>query len=419
MIKKLGRRLVLVSTAVLATVLVITLTVVNLINYTHIASKADRTLSYIAEHGGQIPETAPREPSSTEKKPTKRKDDNTPPPADFSPETPFSTRYFTIKKSSGETIVNAEHIAAINEEEAALYADALKSGSTVGYYRHYRYLVTETDGDTLYIFLDCENDLRNFGSFLKNSIILGLVGMVVVFFFITLFSVIAVKPFEKAYTGQKRFVTDASHELKTPLTVIRSANEIITMEHGEDEWTQTINSQIDRLSALTEKLIFLTRMDERQNKLQAYDFCISDVAAEVTQTFQTISIAKNHPFVCSIEPGHTIRGDESLIGTLISLLLDNAFKYASPNGEVHFTLAAKGKHAEIVVSNPVNEPPTDDLQLLFERFYRPDASRNSATGGFGIGLAQAQSIVLAHRGKIYAAYEHGWIYFHVTLPRSF
>ena len=416
MIKKLERRLVLVATAVLAAVLILTLTVVNLVNYTHITAKADRTLSYIAEHDGQIPEVGTDKRPYHEKKPPEGDDGKTPPPSDFSPETPFSTRYFTVSKTAESTTVNTEHIAAIDRETAILYAEAIAEGKSVGYYHQYRYLVTLTEDGIFYAFLDCENDLRNFNSFLKNSIFLGLAGMVVVFLLILLFSGIAVKPFEKAYAGQKRFVTDASHELKTPLTVIRSAGEVIAMEHGEDEWTETIRHQIDRLSALTDKLVFLARMDEGQGKLQTYEFSVSDVAIEVTQAFRTLSRAKAIPFLCEIEPGRTVTGDESLMGTLISLLLDNAFKYASPNGEIRFTLAAKGKHTEITVSNPVDQAPTEDLNLLFERFYRPDASRSSATGGFGIGLAQAQSIVLAHKGKIGVKYENGLIRFTVILP---
>lgn len=416
MIKKLERRLVFVATAVLAAVLVITLTVVNLINYSHITSSADRTLSYIAEHGGQIDAAAPGVQPSRGVKPPEKDDDKAPPPSDFSPETPFSTRYFTVTKTADSTSTNTEHIAAIDSATAILYADAIEGGRSAGYYRQYRYLISKSDDGVIYTFLDCENDLRNFNSFLKNSILLGLAGMVVVFLLILLFSGVAVKPFEKAYAGQKRFVTDASHELKTPLTVIRSANEIIAMGHGEDEWTETINSQIDRLSALTEKLVFLARMDEGQGKQQFYAFSVSDVATELTQTFQSLSRAKNMPFICEIEPGRMITGDESLIGTLISLLLDNAFKYASPNGTIRFTLAAKGKHTEIVVSNPVDAAPAEDLDLLFERFYRPDTSRNTSTGGFGIGLAQAQSIVLAHKGKISARYENGSIFFSVILP---
>ena len=157
-----------------------------------------------------------------------------------------------MSKTAESTTVNTEHIAAIDRETAILYAEAIAEGESVGYYHQYRYLVTLTEDGVFYAFLDCENDLRNFNSFLKNSIFLGLAGMVVVFLLILLFSGIAVKPFEKAYAGQKRFVTDASHELKTPLTVIRSAGEVIAMEHGDDEWTETISHQIDRLSALTD-----------------------------------------------------------------------------------------------------------------------------------------------------------------------
>ena len=418
MIKKLERRLVLVSTAVLAAVLIITLTIVNLVNYVHITKAADQTLSYIVQHDGQIPE-APATPggqASKGKTPPNEKGDRTPPPNDFTPETPFSTRYFTVRENGGDITVNTDHIAAIDDETAVLYVNAVAGKKSNGYYKQYRYMITDTDGGSLYTFLDCERDLANFTAFFKNSILLCFAGMAVVFLLILLFSGIAVKPFESAYAGQKRFVTDAGHELKTPLTVIRSACEVIEMEHGDDEWTHTINSQIDRLTALTDKLVFLARMDEGQGKIQMYEFSLSDVVTEVSQTFLPLSKTKNLPLVCHIAPDLTVYGDESLIGTLLSLLLDNAFKYSAPNGEVSLALTARGKHKIITVSNPVSAPPTGDLNLLFDRFYRPDSSRNSSTGGFGIGLAQAQSIVQAHKGKITARCGNGIIEFSVVLP---
>lgn len=418
MIKKLERRLILVATAVLAAVLIVTLTVVNMINYAHITDTADRTLTYIADHGGEIPLT-PSMPDSTH-----QPKDNTPPvnnqktkpPMDFSAETPFSTRYFTVTVTANTTTVDTTHIAAVDHVTAASFADAISERNTSGYYKQYRYLISETENGHIYTFLDCTKDLNNFSSFLRNSIVLCCIGMVVVFLLILLFSGIAVKPFERAYAGQKRFITDAGHELKTPLTVIRSANEVIEMERGADEWTETINSEIDHLTALTEKLVFLARMDEGQTPPGMYDFSLSDVVSEVSQTFLPLSKAKGIPYHCDITPGLSIRGDESLVGTLVSLLLDNAFKYATPGGEVRLSLISHGKRKTLTVSNPTEKPSTDDLNLLFERFYRPDSSRNSSTGGFGIGLAQAKSIAIAHKGKIGAKYENGIIQFHVTFP---
>ena len=142
---------------------------------------------------------------------------------DFSAETPFSTRYFTVTVTANTTTVDTTHIAAVDHVTAASFADAISERNTSGYYKQYRYLISETENGHIYTFLDCTKDLNNFSSFLRNSIVLCCIGMVVVFLLILLFSGIAVKPFERAYAGQKRFITDAGHELKTPLTVIRSA----------------------------------------------------------------------------------------------------------------------------------------------------------------------------------------------------
>ena len=417
MIKRLERRLILVATAVLASVLIVTLTVVNMINYAHITDTADHTLTYIAVHGGEIPPT-PAMPNNTQPP----KDDTPPnddkkekPPVGFSAETPFSTRYFSVTVTTDATTVNTEHIAAVDNATAVSYADAISENRPSGYYKQYRYLISEMENGRIYTFLDCAKDLDNFTSFLRNSIILCCVGMVVVFLLILLFSGIAVKPFVHAYAGQKRFITDAGHELKTPLTVIRSANEVIEMERGADEWTETINSQIDHLTALTDKLVFLARMDEGQANCQMYDFSLSDVVSEVSQTFLPLSKAKGIPYICEITAGLILHGDESLIGTLVSLLLDNAFKYTTPGGEVQLSLTSRGKHKMLTVSNPTDKPSAD-LNLLFERFYRPDSSRNSSTGGFGIGLAQAQSIAVTHKGKISAKYDGSMIHFIVIFP---
>ena len=251
----------------------------------------------------------------------------------------------------------------------------------------------------MYIFLDCSKDLYFARNFLKISVTIGVAAVILIFGLIWLFSSIAVKPIAESYSKQKRFITDANHEIKTPLAIIGATNEVMELKFGENEWSDTINNQIKKLTNLTEKLVFLSRMDEENAKIITSEFDLTQTVIEVSESFKMLAQMSKKQFNVSIEPNLKAVGEVSLIGQLVSILLDNSFKYSNDNGSIDLTVSSSGKTNKIIVANTTDGVDKKNLDKLFDRFYRSDYSRNSETGGNGIGLSIA-TIVNIHKGKI-------------------
>lgn len=394
MIKKLRRKFIAAAMISVFTVLVLILGSILIVNYESVKSTADERIELIEDNGGYFPNTQ-----------------------DFfaifgfsdkgrlTQETPFDTRYFSVKfNSSGEAVsVYTESIAAVDDETAVELAQSITGKSrTEGFYGIYRYRVSDYVNGKLVIFVDVAREIESFRSFLSACIAAGVIGILLVFGLVVFFSKIVVKPMAESYEKQKRFITDASHEIKTPLAIINSANEVVEMENGESEWTRSISNQVGRLTSLTQKLVMLSRMDEESYKPQKINFNLSDVCLDTAHSFDAVAQTKEKIYEVNICPDITYNGDEQSIIQLVSLLLDNAMKYSSEKGRIAFSLTANGKNKVITVENTVDEIKKGNLNILFERFYRNDSSRSSKTGGSGIGLSVARAIVNAHGGKISA-----------------
>lgn len=317
-------------------------------------------------------------------------------------EAPFDTRYFTVKVTDKNTIVsvNTGMIAAVSTEKAINYTNQLtEKNKTSGFIDNYKYTCVDTNDGKMYIFLDCERELSTFYNFLIVSILASVGGIILVYLLVLVFSKIVFKPVAESYEKQKQFITDASHEIKTPLTIIDASTEIIEMENGENEWTESIKNQVKRLTALTEKLVFLSRMDEESTKLIMLDFSISDAVLEVAQGFEAVATSQGKTLIIDIDNNLSYCGDETTIRQLVSLLIDNAMKYSDENGKITVSLKSNGKSRVITVTNSVDKIEKGKHDELFERFYRADSSRNSETGGHGIGLSVVKAIANAHKGK--------------------
>jgi signal transduction histidine kinase len=232
----------------------------------------------------------------------------------------------------------------------------------------------------------------------------GFFGYFIVFAFISYFSNRIIRPISESYEKQKRFITDASHEIKTPLTIIGADTDVLEMEIGENEWLLDIKKQISQLTELTNDLVFLSRMEESERTLPMIDFPFSEVAAETVMSFQSLAHRQGKTINYHIPQMLTLCGDEKSIRQLISILLDNAIKYAPAQTEISFSVEKQSNHICMVVTNTTQQPiEKKQITLLFDRFYRMDASRNSQTGGHGVGLSIAKAIVEAHHGKIQAS----------------
>ena len=406
MIKKLRIKLIFAAMISLLAVLVVIMGAVGYLNYAKIVSDADETLTILEENDGFFPNTQQTDDTIDnnefrhDKESPKRRYETLP------PELPFETRYFFVSMDeNGDTLsVNTGKIAAIDSETAVEYAkDVWEEGSTEGFIGDYRYLMSTSDGESLIIFLDCGRNLDNFRTLLASCIAVSITGSALVLFLLILLSGRIVKPFSENYEKQKRFITDAGHELKTPLTIIDADAEILTMDFGENEWLSDIQSQTKRLSELTNDLILLSRMEEERTKTQVLDFPLSDVVEETIQSFQSMAKAQEKTLEISIQPLISFRGDEKAIRKLVSLLMDNALKYSEPKGKISCVLKQQKKNIYFSVYNTTEYISKAQTPYLFDRFYRTDQSRNSDTGGYGLGLSIAQAIVSSHKGKITAS----------------
>ena len=410
MIKKLRRKLIAACMISLAIVLIVILGGINVMSYYKVVSDADAILTLLDANGGAFPKNHSRsEEQTTENIPP----DNVPMEKRdpfgqrvISPETPYESRFFSVLLGEdGQALrVDTEQIAAVDEAEAVVYAqDVSASGRNSGFWGDYRYLLCEDAQGSLIIFLDCGRSLSSFRMTLLASVLLALVGLLSVLVLLLILSKRIVRPMAESYEKQKQFITDAGHELKTPMTIISADADLAEMECGENQWISDIRRQAQRLTGLTNDLIYLSRMEEEQPKLQIIDFPLSDVAEEMAQSFQSLAKSQEKEVSLHIQPMLSFNGDEKAIRQLLSILLDNALKYSPAGGRLELGLEKQGRTIVLTVSNTSAQPiEQDKISHLFDRFYRTDQSRSSQTGGYGLGLSIARSIVLSHKGKIRA-----------------
>ena len=396
----------------LSTMLVLTaiMGVVNFSNYREMLDRADEMTALLEQNDGKFPEEPSRhEQDDTETPPAKPENDEKD-KSRFSVETPFETRYFTVTvDENGEvTDCDLDRIAAVDEETAEEYTQtAQQKNKTTGFQGIYRYRVTETEDGAKYVFLDCRREISNFRTVLVTTISVSLLGLAAVFVLVVIFSRMVFRPVEESIQKQKRFITDASHELKTPLTIIDANTEVMEMESGESQWTKSTRKQIQRLSGLVQQLVTLSRLDEEKGLEEKCEFNLSEAVSECVQPYESLAQTCEKNLTLNIEEDITYTGDERSIRQLAGILMDNAVKYSSENGNITLTLKKKGKKIFLEVYNDADDLPQGKLDVLFERFYRLDSSRNSGTGGSGIGLSVAKAIVQAHKGKITAENKNG------------
>lgn len=416
MIKKFRIRFIAVAMVSIFLVLSVILGVMNVLNYRRVVQDADNTLKILVDNDGTFPESQPGDnPAKKEKmeEPSEKpdgedKESGNPREHGMSPELPFESRYFSVvlDEDNKKVSVDTGKIAAINEKTAVKYAkNAAEKSKTSGFYSGYRYHIKETDGEKLIVFLDTGRNLGTFYSFLGTSIVTSLGGMLAVLILVIVLSKRIVKPVIESYEKQKRFITDAGHEIKTPLTVIDADAEVLEMDCGDSEWLKDIRKQTAKLKDLTNNLIYLSRMEENQEQVVMIDFPISDIVEETALSFQALAVTQEKTFECEIEPMLTCYGNEQNIQRLLEILMDNALKYSNPGGHISVKLKKNGKGISLSVYNTAEHVSKENISHIFERFYRMDESRNSKTGGYGIGLSIAYAIVQAHKGKIMAETE--------------
>lgn len=387
MIQKLQLKFVLVTMASLFVVLAVIIAGMNMVSYNKVVSDADELLELLSENKGRFPGF---EGGGHMNKL----------PPHMSPELPYETRYFTVTLRDGQvTAIDTGRIAAVDQEQATAFAG--RANGDRGFVEAFRFIRRTEEGQQRLIFLDCGRRLDTFRGFLLASVGISLAGFVLVFLLVLFLSGRVVRPLSESYEKQKRFITDAGHELKTPLTIIRADTDILEMEQGENEWLSDIRKQTDRLASLTADLVYLARLEEDTQKLQNVEFPLSDVVSETAHSFLSLAQTDRKTLTLSVTPLLSMQGDSKAIAQLVSILLDNAMKYSPAGGEITLSLEKQAKGICLSVTNATAAPlEKKQLSRLFDRFYRTDCARSSQ--GHGIGLSIARAIVSGHGGRITA-----------------
>lgn len=436
MIRRLRRNFILIASSAILLILSVILLVVNTISYISNYYESMSILDIISDNCGRIPSDEQFDGFSFQ----------------VSRELPYETRYFTLVYNSDEELMLAdyEHISTVDNISKSYISKIISGKSTKGMYKtrnhhtggYYFYKKSQIKGEdvisfisqnnftyadtpqinedgtyTLIVFMDATNRMYRLHRIHLLSLMAGIGFYLVFVLLVSALSNRAIQPFIETYEKQRQFITNAGHELKTPLAIISANTEVMEAMNGKSEWTQSNMNQVKRLSGLISDLITLARMEEasEMNESVNEEIDLSTQLGEIASSFRPVIEQRGKKLEIDIDDGIRIKGSPKSMHELISILLDNAAKYCDDSGTVRVELRQQRKQASIVISNSYKEGDNVDHSRFFERFYREDSSHNSEKSGYGIGLSMAESIVNLHKGKITADHSNGITYFRVLI----
>lgn len=340
-----------------------------------------------------------------------------------------SVLFFTVTIGENGEIEASDtgRISDLDEQDAQVYAQTVSGRFfEFGAIDDYYYLLEEQDDGTVMIaFADSSTQMRSTHRILFMTVLICAAGLIITYLCLRRFSWYIIKPEMENMRRQNQFITNASHELKTPLAVIRANMEVEEMLNGESEWTQSTVRQVERMDGLIQNLVMISRSQEAEGDAQPEKADISRLVEETAEPFTSLALQDHKGFTLAIAPDIEMVVTGSLIRQMTSILVDNALKYCDEGGTVTVTLAEKtfrkgpfGKEEKVclTVSNSYAAGRDVDYSRFFERFYREDESHNADKGGYGIGLSVAESICRQLHGSIEAQWKDGVISFICTLP---
>ena len=408
MIQRFRYKFIAISTAALLFVILTIVGSICTLTYYQSHQEIERVLTILVNNDGQIPRKGIRTTDNSQPQ--------------FSREGLHQYRYFAVlvDNKNQVTEVQDDHIATVTPQDARAMTDRLvrrkvHSGQLLYRGVNYAYKIRNKNGEKVIVFLDESLLMARTRSL--TGLILGIIVLVLYTIVLTLYSRRAIRPIIEAEQRQKEFITNASHELKTPLTVISANNEMQEVINGENEWTTSTKQQVTRLTKLINNLVSLARMQE-QPTLTMLPVNVSQIAGDVASSFKSVISTEQKQFNVQIDEGLVANADENTLRELLNILLDNANKYCDPQGEIDFTVSSSNhsKNIVITIANSYKDGKSLDAKKFFNRFYRVDESHTQGKkAGFGIGLSMAQYIVKQFKGKITAKYTNGKLAFIVTL----
>jgi two-component system sensor histidine kinase CiaH len=423
-IARLKKRFIHIAAASFAVVMLFMGGLMNLINNAAVENQVETALDRIIDHNGDMPEPEYNAVSDSKNPLTNAFN------AVFngslltgSPEFTYTTRYYAVifpADEDEEPVVKTAHIASVEEKEAVKAArEVRKRAFSFGSFDDYYYkMKTNEDGSAIVVVMDCSSQLQTSRRLLATALVLMGAGMIIGWMVLRAFAGKAAQPAIRNAELQKQFLTNASHELKTPLAVIRANTELQEAMHGSDEWSQSTLRQVDRLQGLIQNLVTITRGQEADAREEKKDIDASACVKEIADNFSPVALDDEKVLEKKIPEGIHMNGRNGEIRQLTQLLVDNAVKYCDPKGTIRVSLREERKNVVLSVSNDYQEGKDKDYSRFFDRFYREDQSHNIDKGGYGIGLSIAENIVNEYHGTIDVSWKAGVIAFTAVLPKK-
>ena len=336
----------------------------------------------------------------------------------MSPDDVMAVRYFIIRYDTDGGIESADtgSIYSVTDEEAEEYGrQVIAGGRQSGIIGNFMYYLNENEEGKTVAFVDVSSQISSILSVIVISLIIAAIAWILMFVFVSALSRRAIAPIAENIVRQKQFVTNAGHELKTPLAIIMANTEALELFNGETKWTRNIKSQTRRLNNLMKNLLTLSKMDEADLNLPMQDFDLGALIGEAAAPFE--EPAREKGLTLSVQtPEITVKANRDSMGQLIGILMDNAVKYTPEGGGISVTAYAEGNSVILREENTVNPDDCEqNPERLFDRFYRRDEARTQKKGGYGIGLSAARAIAAANGAQISAAYKEQNIVFTVKI----
>ena len=390
MIQKIRRKFIVIAVAVLSAAMITLTVVINAANWINVRTELQETLADLAEGGGE------RMQGSGRRSRTRQRQNNL-----------AESRFFLVRLTDGNEYVVTDSTRlsdAVPEDLNQIVGKAMASGRNTGMAGSYMYRIDGGgNGRGSAVFLNCETKLESVRRLLLISGIACAGGILAALLLVMLFSRRAIQPLIRNAIQQKQFITDAGHELKTPLTVISANMDALELNCEGNEWISSTRRQIANMRTLVNDMIYLSRMDEDGALSDRVPLNLSELVRQETEPFLSMAEFVGKTLETEIEEGLYISGDSGALARLIRQLCDNAVKYAPEGDAIRISLARDGRNLRLTEKNALAEPMTEEtLTHLFDRFYRPDASRSRESGGYGIGLSMVRAIAEKHNGKIRA-----------------
>ncbi len=422
MFKKSRRKIVTAIMSVLVLLFLGTLAVIYSSSYFEVSSTNHEMLERYAalysleeQPGDSLPpdDTASPDMNSIVEAP------GNPPDAPHFEDTPafqLSTFYSVAVSDSGEILATDNSDQEVYEDtELERYAlEIIEGKKATGVKGNLIYLTTGKDAYTLVAFMDNTIMQGSMATLFRYTLVFGSIFILALFFVAVFLAKQIVKPLEENYQKQKQFISDAGHELKTPVSVVNANAELLAREIGNNQWLANIQYENDRMEKLVEQLLELARTENVTMQTEHLDF--SRLVCGETLPFESVAFENGLLLNSDIENGLYIDGNSSQLKQLVSILLDNAIRHGNCGKNITLQLKKEHSTARLSVVNDGNPIPPEQQEYLFDRFYRVDSARNSEDKHYGLGLAIAKAIVTAHKGKIGVACYDNKVEFTVSLP---